>query len=244
MIDFTESIISNFVSILVIFLLFLTLSKKFKTIQRILIFLILIIFFSPFANILVFSIEKINKPVDILNIGSNFDTIVILSGHEEIEKTDKFNQIYLGGTTNRIIEGARVYLKYKKKIIFSGSSAKENIQSNGTYVAKKFFNSFNIDKKNIIFDDMAKNTNDTFKFLNKNYKNEKHLIVTSALHMLRCKLLADKYQLNYILYPVDYRANHKNIYSFNFSIRNNLNLLYYGLREVAALIFYRLSKKI
>ena len=131
----------------------------------------------------------------------------------------------------------------KKKIIFSGSSISKDSKLEGVYVAKKFFNSFNIDDKNIIYDDISQNTEDTFHFLGKYFKYEKHLIVTSALHMQRCKLLAKKNNLNYILYPVDFKANHENIYKFDFSIKNNINLFYYGLREASALLFYKLSNK-
>lgn len=244
MIEIIEKIISNFISLLILLTILFYVSKKFHKIQKILILFILIIFFSPIANILVYSVERLNKTNDISNIESNFDNIVILSGHEEIHKTDKFDQIYLGGSNNRIIEGARIHFKYKKKIIFSGSSAATNSHLSGTLVAEKFFKSFNINDESIIFDKDAKNTEDTFKFLNKHFKYEKHLIVTSALHILRCKLLADKYKLNYILYPVDYRANHENIYNLNFSIRDNIYLFHYGLREIAALIFYKLSNKI
>ena len=88
------------------------------------------------------------------------------------------------------------------------------------------------------------NIDDLFELLIDNFKNERHLIVTSASHKQRCKYLAEKNELKYIIYPVDFKANHENIYDFNFSIKNNLYLFHYGLREIAALIFYKLSKKI
>ena len=39
-----------------------------------------------------------------------------------LKKQKKFNHLYLGGTNNRLLEGIRIHNKYKKKIIFSGSS--------------------------------------------------------------------------------------------------------------------------
>lgn len=243
MINFIDVIIHNFTSLLILSLLFLILLKKFKKLQKIFIIIIIFIFFSPFANILVYSIEKLNKPVDIENLQKNFDSIVILSGSEDLRKTKKLNQIYLGGTNNRIIEGVRAHFKFKKKIIFSGSNLNNIDEDNSTLVAKKFFDIFNIDSQ-IIIDENSKNTHDTFKFLKENFKNEKHLIITSAMHIQRCKLLAIKNEINYILFPVDFRANHENIFKFSLDFANNVNLFQYGLREIVAIIFYKLSGKI
>ena len=58
-------------------------------------------------------------------------------------------------------------------------------------------------------------------FLKKNFPNKKHLIVTSAMHMLRCRLLAEKNDIDYVLYPVDYRSN---INSFDFNLNANQNM--------------------
>lgn len=243
-IDLIKIIISNLVSYIFILLVVLVFFKKFKLLKLSLFIIILIVFFSPIPNLIVYKIEKIYTPGNIDDIKSDFDTILILSGFEKIEKSNRYNQLYLAGTNNRIIEGTRLYKRFKKKIIFSGSSAIDNHNVNGVIVAKNFFESFDVDKEDIVYDEYAKNTQDTFIFLSKKFQNEKHLIVTSALHMLRCKYLAEKNDLNYILYPVDYRANHKNIFNFTFSIRENLYLFHYGLREVFALVFYKFSNRI
>lgn len=243
LINFFKFIIVNFPTIIITVIALLYLIKKFKKIQIFLFILLLLIFYSPLANILVYSIEKINDPRDINKLTLNFDKIVILSGNEDVQKTKEFNQLYLGGTNNRLIEGLRLHNKYKKNIIFSGSSlTKSNLRD--IFVVEKFFAEFITDPKSVIIDDKAKNTEDTFLFLKENFKNEKHLIVTSAMHMQRCKLLAIKNEINYILYPVDFKANHENIFNLNFSIKDNLYLFNYGLREIAALLFYKLSNKI
>ncbi len=240
---FFKFFINNFIAILIITIIIIFFLKKFKKIQIILLIIILSIFFSPLANIIVYSIERINIPGDIENLEFDFDKIVILSGNENIQKTKKFNHLYLGGTNNRLLEGIRIHNKYKKKIIFSGSSlTKSNLRD--VYVAEKFFSEFIIDHDLVIIDDESKNTEDTFLFLKENFKNEKHLIVTSAMHMQRCKLLAIKNEINYILYPVDFRANHENIFKFSSNLGNNVNLFQYGLREIAAIIFYKISRKI
>ena len=243
MINLFKMIIFNFTTILIFVLVLICLFNKLKKIQIILLILILFIFYSPLPNLLVYSVERLNISSNINNIKQDFDKIVILSGHEDIRKTKKFNHLYLGGTNNRIIEGVRVHIKKKKDIVFSGSSSHE-LNSGGAYVAEKFFKAFNIDSNSVIIDDKAINTEDTFLFLKENFNNEKHLIVTSAMHMQRCKLLAIKNGINYILYPVDFRANHENIFEFSLNIANNVDLFQYGLREVSALLFYKLSNKI
>jgi uncharacterized SAM-binding protein YcdF (DUF218 family) len=224
-------------------LVLIFLFNKLKKIQIILLILILFIFYSPLPNLLVYSVERLNISSNINNIKQDFDKIVILSGHEDIRKTKKFNHVYLGGTNNRIIEGVRVHIKKKKDIIFSGSSS-HDLNSGGAYVAEKFFKAFNIDSNSVIIDDKAINTEDTFLFLKENFNNEKHLIVTSAMHMQSCKLLAIKNGINYILYTVDFRANHENIFGFSLNVANNIDLFQYGLREISALLFYKISGKI
>ena len=241
--NFFEILINNTVTISILILIFLFFLKKYKNTQITLLIILLLIFYSPLANIIVYSIERLNKPGDINNIKQDFDKIVIFSGHEDIRKTKKFNHLYLGGTNNRIIEGVRVHIKKKKDIIFSGSSS-HDLNSGGAYVAEKFFKAFNIDSNSVIIDDKAINTEDTFLFLKENFNNEKHLIVTSAMHMQRCKLLAIKNGINYILYTVDFRANHENIFEFSLNVDNNIDLFQYGLREISALLFYKISGKI
>lgn len=237
-------LISNIVSIILLIFFFSHFYKKFIKVKFVLLFLIFVIFFSPVPNLLVYSFEKLHEPIDINYLENDYDKIVILSGFEDINKTKSFNQLYLGGSNNRIIEGTRVHLKYKKEIIFSGTSAIKIPDEKGIYVAKKFFNSFKIRSDFVIFDENSQNTEETFLFLKKNYKNENHLIVTSAMHMLRCKLLAKKNNVEVILYPVDYKANHNKIYNFNIDVVKNIYLFQYGLREISALLFYKLSGKI
>ncbi len=236
-------LITNIFTIFLIIFILLFFIKRYKKIQIILLLIIILISISPLPNLIVYSVEKLNKPGDIVNIKRDFDKIVILSGYEDVKKTKKFNHLYLGGTNNRIIEGIRIHLKKKKDIIFSGSS-NHNLNLGGAYVAKKFFQALNINSNSVIIDDKAMNTEDTFLFLKENFDNEKHLIVTSAMHMQRCKLLAIKNDIDYILHPVDFRANHENIFKFNFNSAHNINLFRYGLREISALLFYKVSGKI
>ena len=146
MIDIIKLIINNITSFFVLLLISLIFVKKFKFLKISIVLITFLIFFSPLPNLIVYKIEKINPPGNIDKINSDFDKIVILSGFEEIEKTKKYNQIYLGGTNNRIIEGTRVHKRLKKKIIFSGSSNVKNAELRGTFVARRFFESFNIEK--------------------------------------------------------------------------------------------------
>ena len=111
-----EILIDNFTAILVIILIGLFFFHKLKKIQIILLITILLIFFSPFANIIVYSIERINGSGNIENLEYNFDKIVILSGNENVEKTKKFNHLYLGGSNNRLLEGVRIHNKSKKRL--------------------------------------------------------------------------------------------------------------------------------
>ena len=53
--------------------------------------------------------------------------ILILSGSEDIERSLKYNQIYAGGSSNRILESLILQKKYPEaKLIYSGSSTPVN----------------------------------------------------------------------------------------------------------------------
>ena len=114
--NFFEILINYSTTILIIILIFLILLNKFRKVQIMLFFLVFLIFFSPLPNIIVYSIESKNSPGNIENLKFDFDNIVILSGNEDVEKTKKFNHLYLGGTNNRLLEGIRIHNKYKKKL--------------------------------------------------------------------------------------------------------------------------------
>ena len=64
------------------------------------------------------------------------------------------------------------------------------------------------------------------------------------MHILRCKLIAEKFKLNYSLYPVDYKVEQKDIFKLNLNIGKNLNLFHYGFREISALSFYKILNRI
>jgi uncharacterized SAM-binding protein YcdF (DUF218 family) len=245
MIVLIKFLLNNLVAILIITFAVLYFFKRYKKIQYILFLIIILITISPFPNFLVYSFERLHKPGDINNLDNTFDKIVILSGNEDYIQTKRFNQFYLGGSNNRIIEGLRIHHKFNKKIIFSGSSTttyKNNKRD--IYVAKKFFKEFKVSKKFLIFDEKSENTLDTFVFLKENFPNKKHLILTSAMHMLRCKMLAKKNNIDFILYAVDYKSRNKSFLKFNFDVGENIRLFNYGLREISALLFYKLSGKI
>ena len=244
MIDLFKILIDNFLAIVIILLIILKLVNKFKKIQLSLFFFVTIIFFTPVSNLVVYYIEKLNEPGDIEKLKLEYDKIVILSGNEDVVRSKHFNHLYLGGSNNRIIEGLRIHYKHNQKIIFSGSSWFDSNEPRSTYVAINLFESFKIDSNSIIIDSNSRNTEETFLFLKKNFSDEKHLIVTSAMHMLRCKMIAIKNNINFVLYPVDYVANHKNPYAFNLDILENIKLFNYGLREISALIFYKFVGKI
>lgn len=245
MIILIKFLLNNLVAFLIITFAVLYFFKRYKKIQHILLLIIMLITISPFPNFLVYSFERLHKPGDINNLDNTFDKIVILSGNEDYIKTKKFNQFYLGGSNNRIIEGLRIHHKFNKEIIFSGSSTttyKNNKRD--IYVAKKFFKEFKVNKKFLIFDEKSENTLDTFVFLKENFPNKKHLILTSAMHMLRCQMLAKKNNIDFILYAVDYKSRNKSFLKFNFDVGENIRLFNYGLREISALLFYKIGRKI
>ena len=111
MLDIIKLIINNFNFILIFFLILFFYLKKLRLIKFFIIIILTFIFFTPFPSLLVYNIEKLNHPINLNRINADIDNIVILSGFEQIQKTKKFNQLYLGCTNTRIIEVATVYMK-------------------------------------------------------------------------------------------------------------------------------------
>ena len=79
-----------------------------------------------------------------------------------------------------------------------------------------------LDTNRLIFENSSRNTYENILFSKKIIipkKNEKWLLITSASHMKRAQLVAEKNNWNFIPYAVDF----KNLKNFKFIF--NLNLL-------------------
>ena len=232
-----------YILLLVIFLLIL---KKNKTALVLLIFnvlFILMISVFPLGNFLLFQLEKKFHNVDPVTV--KIDGILILGGASNPYLSSIHKQLIFNNSSERLIESIKLIKKYKDaKVVFSGGLGDINYPNlDHAKVAKDLFDSMEINTTEIIFENKSKNTYENIIFSKKIAnikKNEKWLLVTSAFHMNRAMLIANKHGLNLIPYPVDFRLSKNFNFKPTLRLIGNLKSLDMSLREWTGLFAYYL----
>ena len=206
------------------------------------IFIALISFF-PIGSYLTYIIEK--EFHTNTKIPERVDGILILGGATNPLLFKEFDQISLNGSAERLVESVMIIRKFEKaKVIFSGGSGIVNRSDLGhSQVAKLFYKKMGVDINKIFFEDKSRNTHENIiysKKIAKPKKNENWLLITSAFHMKRALLIAEKNNWKFIPYAVDF----KNIKEFkltpNLNLLSNLNSFQSGLHEWLGLVSYYL----
>jgi len=232
-----------FITLLSIFLYFIKLRRLSLIIFLINFVFIALISFFPIGSYLIYNIEKeyhsnIKPPEKI-------DGILILGGATIPQLYNEYNQISLNGSSERLVESVFIIKKFDKaKVIFSGGSGIINRPDLGhSQVAKSFYEKIGIEIEKIIFEEESRNTYENIIYSKKiaNPKiNENWLLITSASHMKRALLIADKSNWKLIPYAVDF----KNIKNFklipNLKLLKNLNSFHQGSHEWLGLVSYYL----
>ena len=197
-----------------------------------------------------FMMHSLEKQYDIpTELPKNIDGILVLSGGENVTKSKKYNQIYSGGSTFRIIESIRLQEQFPEtKIVFSGGSGNHFSKNASSYVAEIFYNEFSKRPKNIIFESKSTNTYENFDFTNKLIdfeKNSKWIIVTSAFHMPRSIKVAKSFNLDPIAYPTEFRTSKNILFDFlNFDLLKNIHDFQLSMKEYFGFLTYKLLYKI
>ena len=232
-----------FVTLLSIFLYFVKLRGLSLIIFLINFVFIALISFLPIGSYLIYNIEK--EYHSYIKPPEKVDGILILGGATNPLFFNEYNQISLNGSAERLVESVMIIKKFDKaKVIFSGGSGIINRPDLGhSQVAKSFYKKIGIEINQIIFEDQSRNTYENIIYSKKiaNPKiNENWLLITSASHMKRALLIADKHNWKLIPYAVDF----KNIKNFKFipnlKLLKNLNTFQQGSHEWLGLISYYL----
>ena len=232
-----------FITLLSILLYFIKLSRFSLIIFLINFVFITFISFLPIGSYLIYTIEKeyhsnINPPEKV-------DGILILGGATNPLLYNEYDQISLNDSSERLVESVFIIKKFDKaKVIFSGGSGFLNRPGfDNAQVAKSFYKKIGIEIDKIIFEDNSRNTYENIIYSKKiaNPKiNENWLLITSASHMKRALLIADKNNWDLIPYAVDF----KNIKEFklipNLNLLSNLNSFQQGSHEWLGLVSYYL----
>ena len=242
--------INMLVILLFVGITFHLLKKKnfYRRIYQITFILFILIAFLPTGTYLLWKLENaFPKPKIITN---NVDGILILAAGINESMTYEHQQIILNDRIERMTESIKLMKKFPKaKIILSGGNGTlSKPKLKGSDAAKMFYKLMEIEIDRIIFEDKSRNTYENFVFSKKfidNKNNEKWLLVTSAFHMKRAMNVAEKLELNFISYPVDFSLSKdfsfKYWYRANYSA--NINYFYFATHEYLGLIIYYLTGK-
>ena len=232
-----------FITLLSIFLYFLNLRRVSLIIFLINFIFILIISFLPIGNFLIYKIEK--EYHSNTKIPERVDGILILGGATNPLLFKEYDQISLGGSAERLVESVIVIKKFKKaKVIFSGGSGVINRPDLGhSQVAKSFYKKIGIETNKIIFEDDSRNTYENIIYSKKIAKpkiNENWLLITSASHMKRALLIANKNNWKITPYAVDFKNTKNFKFIPNLKLLKNINSFQQGSHEWLGLISYYL----
>ena len=232
-----------FITLFTIFLYFINFRRLSLIIYLINFIFIALISFLPIGSYLTYIIEK--EFHTNTKFPDQVDGILILGGATNPLLFKEFDQISLNGSAERLVESVMIIRKFEKaKVIFSGGSGIVNRSDLGhSQVAKLFYKKMGVDNNKIFFEDKSRNTHENIiysKKIAKPKKNENWLLITSAFHMKRALLIAEKNNWKFIPYAVDF----KNIKEFkltpNLNLLSNLNSFQSGLHEWLGLVSYYL----
>jgi len=232
-----------FLLILSVILNFLKLLKFSKIILYFAFFLFFITGALPTGSYLLYLLEKNyhNK----VNLPENVDGILILSGATSPFLTKEYDQISLNGSVERLTESIQLMKKYPKaKVFFAGGSGYiEYPDLNHSDVAKKFYESLDVNTKNIFFDKTSRNTYENIVFAKKKFnpnKDEKWVLVTSAFHLKRAINVGEQLGWEFIPYATDYKLPKKFRWKLSFNFFGNLSSFQRSSHEWVGIISYYL----
>jgi len=217
--------------------------KTFRSINYLVIFLLIVSSIFPIGQNLLNTLEE--KYV-VSKIPKNYKYIIVLGGSEDAYSTSITNKLNLNSASERLIASVKLANQKKEsKIIFLGGSGllKKN-DLNETDVARLFFIDIGFDLERIIFINDTRNTIENLKKLKKLHLENKStsILITSAFHMDRALLISKKLNLNVIPYAVDFRSYSNSgkdsfiSYYQVFSLLGNLQYLNLYFRELLGTI--------
>jgi len=240
-------ILSFFLILLILFLLFTNLKKLTIFFSKFLLILFFFLGYTPLSKFLLNQIEDFIKPSRYPI--QQLTGVIVLGGSFGLELESKErNEVLLNDSAERLTKALEIYKKNPKiLILFSGYSNKLKPTGwNESDMAKKFFLDQGVRSENLIFENQSRNTFENIKYskdIIANYKGTWGLI-TSANHMPRSYYTFKRQGL--ILEPisVDYKTGTSRIFWINFDIETGLANWKFILREIVGISYYKITSKI
>jgi uncharacterized SAM-binding protein YcdF (DUF218 family) len=240
-------ILSFFLLILILLILFTNYKKLTIFSAKFLLILFLFFGYTPLSNFLLNKIEDFIKPSKYPI--QQLKGVVVLGGSFNIGLQPKErNEVSLNSSAERLTKVLEIYNKNSKVLIlFTGFSAQLKPQGwSESDMAKKFFLEQGVRSENLIFENKSRNTFENIIYSKDIIKTNKGTwgLVTSASHMPRSYFGFKKQGL--ILEPisVDYRTGTSSIFWINFDIKKGLENWNIILHEVVGIFYYKITGKI
>jgi len=240
-------ILSFFLLILILLLLFTNYKKLTIFSAKFLLILFLFFGYTPLSNFLLNKIEDFIKPSKYPI--QQLKGVIVLGGiFESGLKSKERNGVSLNIGAERLTKALEIYNKNPKLLIlFSGFSNELKPQGwSETDMAKKFFLEQGVRSENLIFENKSRNTFENISYSKEFIKNNKGAwgLITSAYHIPRSYFAFKKQGLVLEPISVDYRTGTSSIFWINFDIRKGLVNWRLLFREIAGVSYYKITGKI
>jgi len=192
-----------------VLLIFAIASKNPKKRKRYLVFVLILFFF--FANTFIVGKVMNAYEADYPEI-QHYDVGIVLGGFSGLNKRN--NEIAFGWSSDRLFQAIALYKKgeINKILLSSGNANLINKQVKEADLAIKYLKLIGIPDSAILIENQSRNTIENAKYslalIEKNNPGAKILVVTSAWHIQRAKLIFDRQAKRKIeYYPTNFAEN-------------------------------------
>jgi len=178
------------------------------------------------------------------NMGSIKFIVVLGGGHISDSKLPITSQIG-EDTLVRLIEGIRLYQKYAgAKLVLSGGKGSDPVPN--AHIMANLAKELGVNENDILIESKSKDTIDEANFIKPIVKNEKFILVTSALHMPRSMAMFRKLGMNPIPAPTGHKVKDSQTLNPLLFIPNAGDLLKSeaGLHEYLGMVWSKLKGQI
>ncbi len=172
-----------------------TLAKKDKTRKKLLLAagLVLLFFSNPFLAGKAVNLYEPAYPTQ----KKSYDVAIVLGGFSGLNKRN--NEIQLNGHSDRLFQALSLYRqgRVKKILITSGNASLVNNEVKEADLVKKFLHQICIPDSAVLIENQSRNTIENAKFslalIKKTMHNAKIVVVTTAWHIPRAKVIFKRF---------------------------------------------------
>jgi uncharacterized SAM-binding protein YcdF (DUF218 family) len=203
--------------------------------------------FSPVGNFLILPLEQ-RFPAWDPSRGAP-DGIIVLGGAIDPDLAAAHGRPILGRSGDRIVAAAELARQYPNaRIVYSGGNADliGDVSAKEADYALSMLEDLGVAGERLAADRLSRNTVENAEFAKavaKPREGQRWLLVTSAFHMPRSIGLFRKAGFKIEAYPVDWRANKSEMFSFFSLAIDGLELTHVAVREWIGLTAYWLTGK-